>query len=87
VEIGSVVSNLHSKGFTTSGGLIPMATTMAQRRRSHTWPVNEHHSRLKKTINCIFNGVSTKYLENYLALLRQCRKAAQPAAFMHAATA
>lgn len=32
----------------------------------HTQHVNSYHGRLKKWINLHFNGVSTKYMDNYL---------------------
>lgn len=65
----------------------PPAPTPEQKAAGLSWRtvgaltlgrVNEHHCRLKKIINQVFNGVSTIYLENYLALLRQCRRDPEP---------
>jgi transposase-like protein len=69
--------------------ITPPAPTPEQKAAGLSWRtvgaltlgrVNEHHCRLKKIINCVFNGVSTRYLSNYLTLLRQCRRDPEPRA-------
>jgi hypothetical protein len=49
--------------------------------------VNSYHQALKTSINRIFRGVSTRFLPNYLALVKHLRGRAAPLAFLQAAIA